>query len=348
MPAVRPFRPSRERCSPTRRRQSASPWEPWWPPSWCRARSSAPTPGGQADGYKKTYVANAKNTRQRRRRLAGCRHDLPARRDAHPPQRPRRRRARPQPQRPGDQELGLPLRADHRRRDGRPDHPDPGTLAAGRRRRAAQPDRARPDPRPGQRHPRGEADQPLQHVQRLLRPAVRDVRPLADRHQRAHLRGRLGERGHPALLQADRARPLHALQPRAPLPRRRRRHRGVRRCRPARAATGSCRCPRPASSPSRSPARATSPTARPTPRSRVRRPRCACTCAPAVPTSPRSPPTSRATRSPASAACRRRADSSTRTPTAWPSSSSAATCTAAGRGRRTAWRWPSATAPTTT
>ena len=67
----------------------------------------------------------------------------------------------------------------------------------------------------------------------------------------------VGERRHPALLQADRAGSLPALQPRAPLPRRRRRHRDVRRRRRTEQRLGRRRCPRPASSPSRSPARAT-------------------------------------------------------------------------------------------
>ena len=214
----------------------------------------SPSPEAQADGYKKAYVAQAKNTTGE---VPGSRHGLPARRHPHPPERPRRRRPRAQPQRPGHEERGLPLRDRHGRRDGRPDHAAAGTGRGRRRRPAAQAERARPLPRPRHRRPRGHADQPLQHVQRLLRPPVHEDRPLADRRQRADLRRRLGERRDAPLLQADRARPLHALQPRPPLPRRRAGHRRRTPQRPARPATGSSRCPRPASSPSRSPARAT-------------------------------------------------------------------------------------------
>ena len=107
-------------------------------------------------------------------RGAGVGHGLPARRDPPAPQRAGRREPAAQPQRPEDEELRLPERHGHRRRHGRPDHAEAGPR---RRRLGRGPAQRRPSPS-SRRVPvttathTAVADQPLQHVQRLLRPAV--------------------------------------------------------------------------------------------------------------------------------------------------------------------------------
>ncbi len=189
-------------------------------------------------------------------RRPGIRHDLRGRR--HPPApRGEQRRARARPQRPAHEERRLPRRGHHQPRDRGPHHAGAGPARGRRRRGAAVPERAQAVQRPGQRDAHVLADRPLQHVQRLLRHPVEPVQPLARRRHHTDLHRVLDRRRRPAVLQAHRARPLPALQPRQDLPRRRPARRALRRRpRPQQqlgrhdAAAGSLQA-------SRSPARAT-------------------------------------------------------------------------------------------
>ena len=173
--------------------------------------------GGQADGYKKAYAAKAKTARS----AAKGSGTIFAADGSHEHLSGEHRRALAQPQRPAHEERRLPGRADHQPRDRRPHHTGPGPSCGRRRGGAAVPDRAEALQRPGERDAHLLADEPLQHVQRLLRNPVDPVEPLARRRHHADLHRGHDRRRSPALLQAHRARPLPALQPHEDLPQRR-------------------------------------------------------------------------------------------------------------------------------
>ena len=140
----------------------------------------------------------------------------------------RDRRTRPPPRRPASPWTP-------RRSSGPADRPD--ALARARQRR-------RTPPSPTNRYNMFNACYGLQSATH---------RSLADRHRRAHVRRRLGERRPRRSTSSPRALgPLPALQPSGTVTSTARRHGGVRRRPRARPPTGSCRCRATGSSPSRS------------------------------------------------------------------------------------------------
>ena len=171
---------------------------------------------GEADGYKKAYVAAAKNERSAAQGSgtifnADGSHIHTGNLDghAHDHSDPRTKNA-----------VSRAAVTTNRETED-PTTPAQARLAVG----AAEEQRSQTEPKlsnvPVERAARLLADQPLQHVQRLLRRPVGPDEPLARRRHDADLHRDLDRCRSPAVLQAHRARPLHALQPREDLPRRR-------------------------------------------------------------------------------------------------------------------------------
>ena len=209
-----------------------------------------------------------------------------------------RRRARARPQRPAHEERRLPGRGDHQPRDRGPDHTCPGPSRGRRRRGAALADRAEAVQRPRERAARLLSDQPLQHVQRLLRHPVGrgPSRWLAGATTPTFTAASIGA-GAPLYFKPTELGRYLLYSRSKTLPRRRPARRGYA-ADPARPTTGSRRCRR-------------GPVPVPDPRQGLpdrhrlqghghehRDARSGCACAVVAPTSPRSAPTSPATRSP--------------------------------------------------
>ena len=172
---------------------------------------------GEADGYKKAYVAAAKNQRS-----AAQGSGTIFKADGSHIHTGNRRRTRARPQRPAHEERRLPGRGDHQPRDRGPDHTRPGPLGGGCRGGAAlrRPSRSSPTSPSSASH----ASSPTNRYNMFNAcygiQSARTSRWLTGATY-ADLHGDLDRCRSPAVLQANGARALHALQPREDLPRRR-------------------------------------------------------------------------------------------------------------------------------